>query len=410
MKRFEKYLIVIPICFTILVAWFSWNAFKSAPLIAAENLKGAALTVSDAIEHISALDSDYSSLGRYTTGDIAYFYLTDQHGIIRFHTNRALIGSMDENRALKNDGGIVEGREIIGTGEEVYLLKKYIHNKNKTYLLSLALHTYRADSVIRRATAGVTIVIFLTASLWLVTILIFFLLRRNAAQQESMRRKEELARLGELGAVMAHEIRNPLAGIKGFAQLVETSADIGKAHHYADKIVAQSMRMENLVNDLLSYTRQDCGDKQAADLSTIIRDCISLVQMEAPKSRYTITANGIENPLKIIAASNRIIQLLLNLLKNGLQAMPDSGTLNVSVVQDNKNFTISIRDSGMGIPAENLSHIFEPFWTSKAKGTGLGLALCQKIAQEHGGTIKVDSTIGVGTAFTVVLSKKGVNP
>jgi two-component system sensor histidine kinase HydH len=107
--------------------------------------------------------------------------------------------------------------------------------------------------------------------------------------------------------------------------------------------------------------------------------------------------------MKALIASDRIIQLLLNLLKNGIQAMPGGGELHVELIETRSDAIIKICDSGIGIPSESLPHIFDPFWTSKAKGTGLGLALCRKVAKEHGGSLEVESTVGVGTIFTVTL-------
>jgi two-component system sensor histidine kinase HydH len=109
------------------------------------------------------------------------------------------------------------------------------------------------------------------------------------------------------------------------------------------------------------------------------------------------------NTVKVMVESDRIFQVLLNLLKNGLQAMPDGGELRVELEQTATAARIRISDTGVGIPPENIAHIFEPFWTSKARGTGLGLALCRKVAHEHGGSLTVESRVGAGTNFTLTL-------
>ena len=229
-----------------------------------------------------------------------------------------------------------------------------------------------------------------------------YLLRRDEKRQRELARQEELARLGVVGAVMAHEIRNPLAGIKGFAQLMETAETLDQARHYADRIVTQSIRMEALVDDLLSFAREDRGERQPADLEVLLRDCITLIRVEADSARIQVDFTS-HTALKVMVVSDRIIQLLLNLLKNGLQAMPDGGEFRVELEKVKSLAIIKVCDSGSGIPPENLQHIFKPFWTSKARGTGLGLALCHKIAVEHGGNLTVESTVGVGTTFTLQL-------
>ena len=403
MLKATNLIIVVPLCFTLLVAWFSWTTFHSAPQIAAENLRGAGLTISAAIEQLAAADPSFRSLVRYSAPDIAYFALIDQQGVIRFHTNPGLIGEPYvhyDDKTLPD--GISEQRARLGTGEEVYLLRTKIHHNHGQYLFVLALHTYRADNIIRRARTGVTVVLVLTASLWGLTAGLLYMLRREEQRRKEMRRREELARLGEMGAVMAHEIRNPLAGIKGFAQLAQMSGSLEKTHGYADIIVSQSLRMEALVNDLLAFTHENREERQVADLSELVDDCVTMIRVEAEPAHVQIE-HASHPPLKCRVVADRITQMLLNLMKNGLQSMPDGGLLKIGMEQSGKTARITIADSGIGIPPEDLPHIFEPFWTSKARGTGLGLALCRKVAEEHGGSLRIESTEGAGTIVTVVL-------
>lgn len=396
-------IIGVPLCFTILVAWFAWSAFHAAQPLAAENLRGAGLSISAAIEQLAAADASFESLAGYTTPDIAYFALIDRQGTIRFHTNHRLIGRPFAGRERNAfPEGLSEQRERLGTGEEVYLLRSKIHPDHDEYLLVLALHTYRADQVIRRARTGVTVVSALTAALWGFTVWLFCLLRREERHHREMQRREELARLGELGAVMAHEIRNPVAGIKGFAQLVGSADDLEKARHYAGRIVTQSLRLEGLVDDLLLYARDEQGERQRTDLSLLIEECVALLGPEVGRQRVRIEVQA-ESPVTVQVVVDRMVQLLLNLMKNALQAMPDGGALKIGLRQKSGAVCMTLSDNGVGIPAEHLPHIFEPFWTSKATGTGLGLALCRKVTQEHGGSLVVESTVGIGTQCIVTL-------
>jgi two-component system, NtrC family, sensor histidine kinase HydH len=404
MRKVERFIIAIPICFTLLAGWFSWSTFQAAPHIAEENLRGAGLYIAAAIEQLAAVDPGFQSLARYRTADIAYFSLVDQQKVVRFHTNSALAGTISAEAPPRIDSksGVYEERKKLGTGEEIYLLQTTIHIAGDDCLLTLGLHTFRADRVIRQAQTGLTVVAFLTFSLWFVTLGVLFLLWRDEKRQHELVRQEDLARLGVVGAVMAHEIRNPLAGIKGFAQLMETAETIDQARHYAGRIVTQSLRMESLVNDLLSFAREDRGERQPADLEMLVKDCITLIQAEADSARIQVNYTR-QAALKVTVVSDRIIQLLLNLLKNGLQAMPDGGELRVELEKIKSLARIKVCDSGTGIPPEDLPHIFKPFWTSKARGTGLGLALCYKIAMEHGGNLTVESIVGAGTTFTLHL-------
>ena len=400
---FNLLIIGIPICFTLLFVWFAWSAFQAAPPLAVENLRGAGLSISAAIEQLAVADSSFRSLARYTTPDIAYFALIDRQGTVRFHTNPGLIGRPFVNAdQITFPDGISEEREQLGTGEEVYLLRTRIHPDHDEYLLVLALHTYRADQVIRRARTGVTVVSALTAALWGLTVLVLFMLRREERHHREMQRRGELARLGEMGAVMAHEIRNPLAGIKGFAQLVETAGSMKQARLYAEKIVTQSLRMEALVDDLLAFARDDQGERHSTDLSKLIKDCVALLRLEAASQQVKIEVE-VMSQVKAHVVADRIVQMLLNLMKNAIQAMPDGGVLMVGLRKKSGSAYMSVSDTGVGIPPEHLPHIFEPFWTSKTTGTGLGLALCRKVAEEHGGGLTVRSAVGIGTEFVVTL-------
>lgn len=403
MGKITRLVIAIPLSFTLLVIWFGWSAFQAAPPLAAENLRGAGLSISAAIEQLAVADTSFHSLARYTTPDIAYFALINRQGIVRFHTNPGLIDHpFSATGQNEFPAGISEQRERLGTGEEVYLLRTTIHPAHDEYHLVLALHTYRADQVIRRAKAGFTIVSALTISLWVLTVVVILMLRREERHHREMQRREELARLGEMGALLAHEIRNPLASIKGFAQLVRTAGTLEQVRSYADRIVTQSIRMEALVNDLLAFAREDRETRQQTDLVTLVRDCVSMIRMDKDSEQVEVLYTP-QTAIKVMAVADRINQLLLNLLKNALQAMPDGGELRVELERVKTMAILTISDTGCGIPPENIPHIFEPFWTSKARGTGLGLALCQKVVQEHGGNLTVESAIGSGTTFTVSL-------
>jgi two-component system, NtrC family, sensor histidine kinase HydH len=404
MLKAERFVIIIPIFFTLLIGWFSWSAFKTAPQIAADSLRSTGLSIAAAIEELTNIKPAPDSLEYFSTPDIAYFYVVDCTGLVRFHTNSELIGTVwsEPDTYICSSSGIYEERKKLSTGETIYLLKTRIHPTGSNCLLTLALHTYRSDQIIRKTQTGIVVAALFTLVLWLVTFGIMYLLRRDKQRQMEMQRLAEMARLGELSAVVAHEIRNPLAGIKGFVQLIETATDMEQARHYASKVVHQSRRMETLVDELLAFASEDKLERQLTDLALLVQDCVEMIRMEADSLRVKVI-HAPHTAIHVMIISDHIIQLLLNLLKNGLQAMPDGGVLQVELQSNKSRVIIRISDSGIGIPPENIPHIFEPFWTSKARGTGLGLALCRKVEREHGGSLTVESVVGVGTTFTITL-------
>ncbi len=403
MSRTVRFLIVVPLSFTMLVLWFAWTAFRIAPQMAADNLRGGALSISSAIQQLASSDPAFDRLAGYSTPDIAYFSLVDKNGTIVFHTNPALAGRKQSDYvSFQAENRIEEQREVLGTGEEVYLLKSMINLSEEQYMLVLALHTYRADNLIRQVDRAIGIVIALTLALWGMTIMLFFMQKREEAREKEMLRREELARLGELSAVMAHEIRNPVAGIKGFAQLAQVSENIEQSREYAGIIVSQSIRMESLVNDLLAFARNDRREMGQTDIAGLAEDCVALVRNEADSLGISVRKSLIPNVF-CRAVPEHLIQLILNLLKNSIQAMPEGGEIIVELEKIGKMAVLRIVDNGVGISEEDIPHIFEPFWTSKAEGTGLGLSLCQRIAEEHGGRLRLSSSSGAGSVATFEL-------
>lgn len=405
MNKKTVLILITPLLFSIAAGWFAWRSYSQAPEIASENLKSAALTISSSIEKIASADDNFTPLSNFSSPDIAYYLIYNAKGEILFHTNRSLVGEIKEDISeIERAKAFNERRKRLGTGEEVYLINTEIHPNGKKLYLELALHTYRADLVIRRSSAGVTILLFLSVTLWIFTAALLYSFKKIEKGEKDMRRREELAKLGEMSAVMAHEIRNPLAGIKGFSQLIETSQSIEEAKIYAEKVVSQSIKMEELVNDLLSFAREDSAEKRTEDIGKIAEDAVIMAFMELKPENITVE-KSISKSITANCNQQRIFQLILNLIKNAIQAMPDGGILKVSAETIANNAVIKIEDSGVGIQKEKLSKIFDPFFTTKAKGTGLGLALCRKIAEEHSGRLAVESVEKLGTNFTLTISR-----
>lgn len=234
---------------------------------------------------------------------------------------------------------------------------------------------------------------------------------RNQAQEleHQLLASGRLVAVGELTASMAHEFNNPLGIILGFAHGLLAEMDPADAHyHHVQIIVEETSRCERLVQELLEFGRPKTAEFAPTDIEQIIRKTVDLVQPHAAKN-HVETALQIDGQLPPIHAdAQQLQQVLLNLSLNAVDAMPNGGTLTVGAAVDGANqMTVTVADTGIGIDAEILPRIFQPFFTSKKRrGLGLGLPICDRIVKSHSGTIDVSSEPGRGTIFTVRLPAK----
>ena len=403
----RKLLLLGAILFSAVLTWFAVSNYASSRPIAEENLRGLALSLTTAIENIAVHDPSLHNLVAFQTHEIAFFAIVDRNGIYRFHSNPDLVGKPAQGAlplTTIQDGLTTDERITLRTGENAFQFNAPLYLPGETLALRLALHTYRSDAVIRRARLNMMVLFALLASGWGLALALYRLTRREEQHVLEMARRESLAQLGEMGAMLAHEIRNPLAGIKGYAQVIEKKPMEERNRGFAGSIVAETQRLEALVSDLLDYARSDGGAAAAVNLGEVICHAAELLQPDADRFQVTITC---ECPVGLQAMGNRdrLGQVLLNLGKNAIQAMPEGGTLLMTAEASGKQVTVKVVDNGHGIGREDLAKIFEPFFTTKAKGSGLGLALCRKIVEEHGGRIEVQSAAGTGTAVSLTLSR-----
>jgi two-component system, NtrC family, sensor histidine kinase HydH len=402
----RKLLLLGAILFSAVLTWFAVSNYSSARPLAEENLRGLALSLTTAIENIAVHDPSLRSLVAFQTHEVAFFAIVDRNGLYRFHSNPDLIGKPAQGAlplTTIQSGVTTDERITLRTGENAFQFDAPLHLPGETVALRLTLHTYRADAVIRRARLNMTLLFALLVGGWVLALALYRLTRREEQHVLEMSRREGLAQLGEMGAMLAHEIRNPLAGIKGYAQVIEKKPMEERNSRFAGRIVVETQRLEALVSDLLDYARTDREAQAAVPMGEVICHAAELLQPDADSSEVKITC---QCPIGLRAVGNRdrLGQLLLNLGKNAIQAMPDGGTLLIAAEASGKKVLVQVIDSGRGIGAEELPKIFQPFFTTKAKGTGLGLALCKKIVEEHDGSITVQSTVGAGTAVSLTLS------
>ena len=235
-------------------------------------------------------------------------------------------------------------------------------------------------------------------------------MRLENRHAEEIRRAEHLASLGKMAAGIAHEINNPLAGMQNCVKtLFKGTKDDGRRLQYLSMLQEGLGRIGRIMGQLLDFAREVKPQLARTDLNGVIGHCLSLLehQMAAQKISCSLAIDS-ELPI-LLADGHQLEQVFLNILMNGVDAMPEGGHLDVSarLRQDREGpfAVVKITDTGMGIPAEDLSRIFDPFFTTKevGRGTGLGLSVSYGIVRAHGGFIDVQSEIGRGSSFTVAL-------
>jgi two-component system sensor histidine kinase HydH len=242
-------------------------------------------------------------------------------------------------------------------------------------------------------------------------------LRRERQQREQLReelrRAEHLAALGKLLAGVAHEVRNPLAAIRSTAQLFQRLPPSSRDPSMLDPILQSVDRLNALVSRLLFFVRTGHEERRPVDVNAIVQETLALLRAQADSQHVVLQTELASDLPPLVGSAQALQQVVLNLMTNALQAMPGGGKLlcrtrrspSLTHLGGDKGEAIelSIADTGPGIAAEELPHLFEPFHTTRPEGTGLGLALCREIVQQHGGRIELDHQPGWGAVFRVIL-------
>ncbi len=238
----------------------------------------------------------------------------------------------------------------------------------------------------------------------------YIILFRDLTEVRNLRkeieRNQRLASLGRLAAGIAHEIRNPLSSIKGFATYFgERYKEIPEDQKTAEIMVQEVERVNRVIGQLLELTRPMTVTKRPTSLHTLIQHSLKMIETQAQENHITITANLSPRVDNVLVDPDRINQVFLNLYLNALEAMGSGGALSVELSW-HENFhrvKIVVSDTGVGISREDLARIFDPYFTTKQSGTGLGLAIVHNIVDSHGGELWVESEPGKGTAVTIML-------
>ncbi|MGQ9818202.1 MAG: two-component system sensor histidine kinase NtrB, partial [bacterium] len=213
--------------------------------------------------------------------------------------------------------------------------------------------------------------------------------------EDKVKQNERLSYLGKMASWVAHEIRNPLTSIDGFAQLLINNQDRNRMNAYIDEIRKGAQRINHIVDDILTFARSRKMELKKVHLKGLIEDILQTIKVKA-------VIEGMEQPF-VRAEEESIRRLFVNLITNAVEAMDENGLLNIDFKQTDNFILTQIIDNGKGIDEKDLKNLFIPFYTTKTRGTGLGLAIVKKIVDDHHGKIEIESKPGQGTKVKVYL-------
>jgi signal transduction histidine kinase len=220
--------------------------------------------------------------------------------------------------------------------------------------------------------------------------------------QEQLLKAERLATIGEVAAMVGHDLRNPLTGIAGAAYYLrlKIGSNMGnKAKEMLDIIDKDIEYSNKIVNDLLEYSRKITLELTENNPKSLLKEALALVNIPANVQTLDLT----EDKPKIKVDEDKMKRVFVNIIKNSVEAMPEGGKLTIKSKETKGKVEIAFTDTGAGIPKEALEKLFVPLFTTKARGMGFGLSICKRVVEAHGGEISVESTAGKGTTFTLII-------
>ncbi|MEH7013616.1 PAS domain S-box protein [Neobacillus niacini] len=224
--------------------------------------------------------------------------------------------------------------------------------------------------------------------------------------EDVLHRQDKLAAVGQLAAGVAHEIRNPLTSMKGYAEFLTLDEQDPERLEFINIILDEIERVNTIVEDFMVLAKPKMVELEEKNLVPVIKNVVSLLEFEARKKHVKLSLDCPNEIIQIECDENRLKQVFLNFIKNGIEAMPNGGELHVKTMIHDNNVQISIQDTGVGIPKEKLKQLGEPFYTTKKNGNGLGLMVSFKIIENHHGKVFVESEPNKGTTFNILLPAK----
>lgn len=379
---------------------------KSARLLATQSLESTALSISASAESALRLGSSQDEIGDvFSDRVIAYAFVATKQGKILFHTNRRLVGTqLPENEVARwlASGTVSSRRVVLGTGIPAYEFDFIIQSEPEPKLLRLVLNTFPADAVIAQADRmwwlGGGVLLFL----WAIGLLFERTLTRYIKVQAQMERQENLALIGRMTTVLAHEIRNSLGAVKGFSQLLAEGIEEGDPRKPAvSSVIKGAERIEGLVNDMLLFSRDEKYDLEKVNVLDLAKEVIGIsLQDWTGQIRVDVTEG-----IAVYADREKLFRVLVNGIKNSRESLGDKGLIRISAEPSGDGVEICVEDDGAGISPSDIPRLFSPFFTTKAAGTGLGLAYSKKVVEGMGGKISLANSATGGALLRVTLPR-----
>jgi len=340
---------------------------------------------------------------------VAYALIAAGDGTILFHTNPDLRGTRFDDREAftrMSDGTVASRRVLLGTGRPALIYDRLLRQQDgPPALLRLALHTVATDRIVARVNSLWWSVGAVLLLLWAGGTLVVVLVARAERHRRDAQRGESLALIGQMTSTLAHEIRNAIGSVKGYAQLAaeNTEASDSRAPQLATVLRGVS-RIENLVGDLLQFSREERFCLEDFDPSPLL--CAAAISTKPWAGSVDV---DLEPDLRVRADAEKLERVVTNGIRNAVQAMGETGQLRIALHHRGHQVAIQVEDTGHGIAAESLPKLFTPFYTTRATGTGLGLAYAKKVVEGMGGTIELKNREGTaGAVFSVLLPRAGV--
>ena len=370
-----------------------------------ERARDLSSKVDDALRYMGEKDSSELS-DIFQDRIVAYALIAQKDGTILFHTNTALINtkpfSIREMERWMNAGTFTSRRITLGTGVPAYEFNFVMYRPEKSpEMLQLVLNTTEADKNIRQAGRIKWFTGLLIVLLWAAGILFERFYTYRIKTQTARENQKRLTLIGQMTASLAHEIRNALGSIKGYAQWLEEKAEKGSPQKEAlATMVTGTLRIEALVQELLLYSKEEVYHNIRVELAPLVEE---VIVFSTPNHSDVVELN-IPPGTSVKADREKLFRVIVNGIRNAIDAMGEGGSPRISSYEHGRWVDIFIEDTGEGISEKDTDRLFTPFYTTKTEGTGLGLAYAKKVVEGMGGTIKLANRPGrTGAVLTIQL-------